>query len=465
MAKISPKKIPMREQPAKERVRNFNEVPFGYSIEEAVQEAKRCIQCKNPGCIAGCPVEIDIPGFIKFISEKKFKEGINLLKEKNILPAICGRVCPQEEQCEKVCVVGVKNEPVAIGRLERFLADWEREQGEIEIPPKPKSSGKKVAIVGAGPAGITAAADLVRWGHKVDMFEALHQPGGVLVYGIPEFRLPKEIVFGEIDYLKKLGVRLFTDSVIGKVKSIDELLKEYDALFLGTGAGLPWFLEVPGENLNGIYSANEYLTRANLMKAYLFPKYKTPIVKGKRVATVGGGNVAMDCARTALRLGAEKSIIIYRRSKNEMPARNEEIHHAEEEGVVFQLLSNPAAFHRNEQNWVTEVECIRMKLGEPDDSGRRRPVPIPNANFRMPIDVAVIAIGNSPNPLIPSTTPDIETGKWGNIIADPETGKTSKKGVFAGGDVATGAATVILAMGAGKKAARGIDEFLQTGVW
>jgi len=455
----------MREQPAKERIRNFNEVPFGYSIEEAVQEAKRCIQCKNPGCIAGCPVEIDIPGFIRLIAEKDFKEGINLLKEKNILPAICGRVCPQEEQCEKVCVVGVKNEPVAIGRLERFLADWEREQGEIEIPPKPKSSGKKVAIVGAGPAGITAAADLVRWGHKVDMFEALHQPGGVLVYGIPEFRLPKEIVFGEIDYLKKLGVRLYTDSVIGKVKSIDELLKEYDALFLGTGAGLPWFLEVPGENLNGIYSANEYLTRANLMKAYLFPKYKTPIVRGKRVATVGGGNVAMDCARSALRLGAEKSIIIYRRSRNEMPARDEEIHHAEEEGVVFQLLSNPAAFHGNKKNWVAEVECIRMKLGEPDDSGRRRPVPIPDANFRMPIDVAVIAIGNSPNPLIPSTTPDIETGKWGNIIADPETGKTSKKSVFAGGDVATGAATVILAMGAGKKAARGIEEYLQTGVW
>lgn len=465
MAKISPKKTPMREQPAKERIRNFNEVPFGYSIEEAVLEAKRCIQCKNPGCIKGCPVEIDIPGFIQLIAEKDFKGGINLLKGKNILPAICGRVCPQEEQCEKVCVVGVKNEPVAIGRLERFLADWEREQGEIETPPKPKSSGKKVAVVGAGPAGITAAADLVRWGHKVDMFEALHQPGGVLVYGIPEFRLPKEIVFNEIDYLRKLGVRLFTDSVIGKVRSIDELLKEYDALFLGTGAGLPWFLEVPGENLNGIYSANEYLTRANLMKAYLFPKYKTPIVRGKRVATVGGGNVAMDCARSALRLGAEKSIIIYRRSRNEMPARDEEIHHAEEEGVVFQLLSNPAAFHGNDKNWVTEVECIRMKLGEPDDSGRRRPVPIPDANFRMPIDVAVIAIGNSPNPLIPSTTPDIETGKWGNIIADPETGKTSKKGIFAGGDVATGAATVILAMGAGKKAARGINEFLQTGVW
>ncbi len=465
MAKVSAKKTPMREQPPKERIHNYDEVPFGYSPEEAVLEAQRCIQCKKPGCIAGCPVEIDIPGFIKHIAEKNFKEGINLLKEQNILPAVCGRVCPQEEQCEKVCVIGVKNEPVAIGRLERFLADWEREQGEIEIPPKPKPSRKKVAIVGVGPAGITVAADVVRWGHKVDMFEALHQPGGVLVYGIPEFRLPKEIVFREIDYLRKLGVRLFTDSVIGMVKSIDELLKEYNAIFLGTGAGLPWFLEVPGENLNGIYSANEYLTRANLMKAYLFPKYKTPIVKGKRVVTVGGGNVAMDCARTALRLGAEKSVIVYRRTRKEMPARDEEIHHAEEEGVIFQFLSNPAAFHGDKRNWVREVECIRMKLGEPDDSGRRRPVPIPDANFRMPIDVAIIAIGNSPNPLIPSTTPDIETGKWGNIIADPETGKTSKKGVFAGGDVATGAATVILAMGAGKKAARGIDEFLQTGVW
>lgn len=460
MAKVSPTKTPMREQPPEVRIHNYDEVPFGYSPEEAVLEARRCLMCKNPKCIAGCPVEIDIPGFIQFIAEKKFKEGINLLKEKNILPAICGRVCPQEEQCEKECILGVKNEPVAIGRLERFLADWEAEKSEIELPPKPKSTGRKIAIVGAGPAGITAAADLVRLGHAVDMFEALHQPGGVLVYGIPEFRLPKAIVFREINYLEKLGVRLLTNYVIGKIKSIDELLKEYDAVFLGTGAGLPWFLNVPGENLNGIYSANEYLTRANLMKAYLFPEYKTPIIKGKRVATVGGGNVAMDCARTALRLGADKSIIIYRRSRNEMPARNEEIHHAEEEGVIFQLLSNPAAFHGGENNWVKEVECVRMKLGEPDESGRRRPVPIPDANFRMPIDVAVIAIGNSPNPLIPATTPDIETGKGGNIITDPETGMTSKPGVFAGGDVATGAATVILAMGAGKIAARGIHQYV-----
>jgi glutamate synthase (NADPH/NADH) small chain len=450
----------MREQPASERVRNYDEVPFGYSPQEAILEAKRCLMCKKPKCIAGCPVEIDIPGFIQFIVDEDFKGGIGLLKEKNILPAICGRVCPQEEQCEKECILGVKNEPVAIGRLERFLADWEAEQGAAELPPKPKSTGKKIVIVGAGPAGITAAADLVRMGHKVDMFEALHEPGGVLVYGIPEFRLPKSIVFREINYLERLGVRIFKDHVIGMIKSIDELLEEYDAVFLGTGAGLPWFLNVPGENLNGIYSANEYLTRANLMKAYLFPKYKTPIVKGKVVVTVGGGNVAMDCARTALRLGAEQSIILYRRSRQEMPARNEEIHHAEEEGVNFRLLSTPAAFLGDERNWLREVECIRMELGEPDESGRRRPVPIPDANYTMPIDVAVIAIGNSPNPLIPNTTPDIETGKWGNIVTDPETGKTSKPGVFAGGDVATGAATVILAMGAGKVAARNIHEYV-----
>ena len=450
----------MREQPPGERIKNYDEVPYGYSPEEAVIEAERCLQCKNPKCIEGCPVEIDIKGFIEFIAEKKFKEGVTLLKEKNILPAICGRVCPQEEQCEIKCIVSIKNEPVAIGRLERFLADWERENEEIEIPSIPKYTGKKVAIVGAGPAGITAAADLIRLGHKVDIFEALHQPGGVLVYGIPEFRLPKAIVFKEIDFLKQMGVRLFTDSVIGMIKSVDELLNEYDAVFLGTGAGLPWFLEIPGENLNGIYSANEYLTRANLMKAYLFPKYKTPIIRGKRVATVGGGNIAMDCARTALRLGAEKSIIVYRRSRTEMPARDEEIKHAEEEGIIFKFLSNPAAFHGDKNNWVKEVECVQMKLGEPDDSGRRRPVPIPDANFRMPVDVVIIAIGNSPNPLVPSTTPDIQTGKWGNIITDPKTGKTSKPGVFAGGDVATGAATVISAMGAGKIAARGIHEYL-----
>ena len=455
----------MREQPPEERIRNFDEVPYGYTPEEAIEEALRCLQCKNPACIQGCPVEIDIPGFINFIAENKFRDGIVRLKEKNIMPAICGRVCPQEEQCEQVCIVGKKNEPVAIGRLERFLADWERSQGEMDIPRIPAPTGKKIAIVGAGPAGITAAADLARLGHHVEIFEALHEPGGVLVYGIPEFRLPKAIVFKEIDFLKKLGVKLHTDTVIGKIKSIDELLKEYDAVFLGTGAGLPWFMNVPGENLNGVYSANEYLTRANLMKAYLFPKYKTPIIKGRRVATVGGGNVAMDCARTALRLGAEKSILIYRRAREQMPAREEEIHHAEQEGVIFKLLSNPAAFHGSENGWVKEAECIKMKLGEPDESGRRRPVPIEGANFKVQVDVVIIAIGNSPNPLIPSTTPDIESSKWGTVITDPKTGKTSKKGVFAGGDVATGAATVILAMGAGKIAARGIHEYLKTGVW
>lgn len=465
MAKVSPVKVPMREQPPEERIRNFQEVPYGYTPEEAVLEAQRCLQCKNPTCMEGCPVEIDIPGFIGFIKEQRFREGISKLKEKNILPAICGRVCPQEDQCEKYCVMGKKFQPVAIGRLERFLADWERQQGELEIPAMPSPTGKRVAVVGSGPAGITAAADLARLGHEVVIFEALHEPGGVLVYGIPEFRLPKEIVFKEINFLKTLKVALYTDYVIGKIKTINELLKEFDAVFLGTGAGLPWFLKIPGENLNGIYSANEYLTRTNLMKAYLFPRFKTPIVRGRKVATIGGGNVAMDCARTALRLGAEKSILIYRRAREQMPAREEEIHHAEQEGVIFRFLANPVAFHGNENGWVKEAECIRMKLGEPDDSGRRRPVPVVGSNFRLPIDVAIVAVGNSPNPLISSTTPDIEVTKWGTIKTDLLTGKTSKKGVFAGGDVASGAATVILAMGAGKIAARGIHEFIQSGKW
>ncbi|PIP55307.1 MAG: glutamate synthase (NADPH), homotetrameric [Bacteroidetes bacterium CG23_combo_of_CG06-09_8_20_14_all_32_9] len=465
MAKSSPKKTPMREQPPKERIKNYNEVPFGYSPEEAVIEAERCIKCKKPSCIEGCPVEIDIQGFIALIAEKKFKEGISLLKKKNILPALSGRVCPQETQCEQKCVLGVKNEPVAIGRLERFLADWEREKGEIEVPPIPEWTGKKVAVVGSGPSGITVAADLAQTGHKVDLFEALHQPGGVLTYGIPEFRLPKAIVLKEIDSLKKMGVNIYLNSVIGQIKSLNELLKEYDAVFLGTGAGLPWFLEVPGENLNGIYSSNEYLTRSNLMKAYLFPKYKTPVIKGKRVATVGGGNVAMDCARTALRLGAEKSIIIYRRSRTEMPARSEEVHHAEEEGVIFQFLSNPCAFIGDKNNWVREVECVRMKLGDPDASGRRKPVPIPDANFRMPIDLAIIAIGNSPNPLIPSTTPELQLNKNTSVVINPANGRTSIKGVFAGGDIVRGGATVILAMGDGRIASKGINEYLQTGIW
>lgn len=461
MARVSKKKIPMREQPPKERIKNFDEVPFGYSPEEAVAEAKRCLQCKIPACVKGCPVEIDIPGFIKAIASEDFKLAIKILKEKNVLPAICGRVCPQEEQCEKVCTIGKVGEPVAIGRLERFAADWEAEQGEIELPPKPKSTGKKVAVVGSGPAGLTVAGDLAKIGHEVVIFEALHKPGGVLMYGIPEFRLPKTIVEREIDYVKKLGVKIITSFVVGKIKKIDELLEEYDAVFIGAGAGLPWFMDIPGENYCGIYSANEYLTRVNLMKAYLFPEYSTPIIRGKRVAVIGGGNVAMDAARTALRLGAEHSMIIYRRSRKELPARIEEIARAEEEGVEFHFLTLPVAYHANENGWVSAMECIKMRLGEPDSSGRRRPIPIEGSNFCIPVDVVVVGIGQSPNPLIPQTTPGLKVGKHGNIITDEKTGKTSKEGVFAGGDIATGAATVILAMGAGRIAARSIDQYIK----
>lgn len=465
MPKIQPTKTKMREQPPKERIHNNLEVPYGYSEEEAINEAKRCLKCKKPLCVAGCPVEIDIPGFIAFIAEGEFRKAIGVLKEKNVLPAVCGRVCPQEEQCEKICVLSKKMEPVGVGRLERFAADWEAKQGDSELLPKAKSTGKKVAVVGSGPAGITVAGDLIQMGHDITMFEALHEPGGVLVYGIPEFRLPKRIVAGEVDFLCRMGVELKKNFVVGTAMTIDELFQEFDAVFLGTGAGLPWFMDIPGENLNNIYSANEYLTRANLMKAYLFPEYDTPIACGKRVATVGGGNVAMDSARTALRLGAEKSFIIYRRSRVEMPARDEEIHHAEEEGVIFNLLTNPVAYYGDGNGNVKEVECIRMELGEPDSSGRRRPVPLEGSNFRIPVDVVVVSIGNSPNPLIPNTTPGLEISKWGTIIIDEETGKTSKKGVFAGGDVATGAATVISAMGAGRKAARAIHRYLKDGKW
>ncbi len=364
-----------------------------------------------------------------------------------------------------MCVLGKKMEPVGIGRLERFAADWEARQGDSELLPKANPTGKRVAIVGSGPAGITVAGDLIQLGHDVTMYEALHEAGGVLIYGIPEFRLPKKIVAREVEFLCRMGVKLVKNFVVGMAMTVDELLEEYDAVFLGTGAGLPWFMNIPGENLNNIYSANEYLTRANLMKAYKFPEYDTPIARGKRVATIGGGNVAMDSARTALRLGAEKSFIIYRRSRTEMPAREEEIHHAEQEGVIFNLLSNPVAYHGDENGNVKEVECIRMKLGEPDSSGRRRPVPIEGSNYRIPVDVVIISIGNSPNPLIPNTTPDLEVSKWGTIVIDEETGKTSKRGVFAGGDVATGAATVISAMGAGRRAARAIHQYLIDGKW
>ncbi|KPK71950.1 dihydropyrimidine dehydrogenase [candidate division WOR_3 bacterium SM23_60] len=463
--KIIPKKTPMREQPAKERIRNYDEVPYGYSEQEAIQEAARCLQCRKPTCVQGCPVEIDIPRFIDFIAKGDFPSAIKRLKEKNVLPAVCGRVCPQEDQCEKLCVLAKKFEPVAIGRLERFAADWEAQRGETSIPTKPRPTGKKVAIIGAGPGGLTVAGDLVSAGHAVTIFEALHRPGGVLVYGIPEFRLPKAIVYGEVDYLVKCGVQLVLDFVVGKTATIDQLLEEYNAVYIGTGAGLPWFMNIPGEQLNGVYSANEYLTRANLMKAYLFPEYDTPIVRGKRVAVIGGGNVAMDCARTALRLGADEVHIVYRRSHKEMPARDEEIHHAEQEGVIFDILTLPVKYIGDERSWVTHMECLKMKLGEPDSSGRRRPVPIEGSNFIAPVDTVVCAIGQSPNPLIPQTTPDLKVGKWGNIEVDPKTGKTSKKGCWAGGDVVRGGATVILAMGDGRIAARSIHEYLTTGKW
>jgi glutamate synthase (NADPH/NADH) small chain len=462
---IIPKKTPMPEQPPAERIKNYNEVPYGYTPEQAIAEAKRCLECARPLCVEGCPVNINIPAFLKLVAEGDFRGAINIIKETNALPAVSGRVCPQEEQCEGKCALSKRFESVAVGRLERFAADWEASQGTPPIPDLSAPTGKKVAVVGSGPAGITVAADLVRKGHHVSIFEALHEPGGVLVYGIPEFRLPKAIVRREVEYVCRLGVKLVKDFVVGAAETVDELLEEYDAVFLGTGAGLPWFLNIPGENLNGVYSANEYLTRANLMKAYRFPEYDTPIARGKHVATVGGGNVAMDSARTALRLGAEESIIVYRRSHEEMPARAEEIHHAEQEGIRFELLTTPVAFHADSNNWVKEIECIRNQLGEPDASGRRRPVPIKDSNFRIPVDVIVLAIGQSPNPLIPKTTPDLKTGKDGVVVIDNETGKTSKKGVFAGGDVATGGATVILAMGQGKKAAKAIDEYLKTGQW
>jgi glutamate synthase (NADPH/NADH) small chain len=466
MPKIVPTKTPMPEQAPGIRKRNYDEVALGYTPEQAIAEAKRCLNCKKPGCRDGCPVLVDIPGFLMLAADGQFSAAAKLIKQANALPAVTGRVCPQEEQCEGQCTLAKKYEPVGIGRLERFVADWEAAHNEVAVPPIAPPSGKRVAVVGSGPAGITVAADLAVLGHRVKMFEALHEAGGVLVYGIPEFRLPKAIVAREVNYVCSLGVELVKNSVVGRTYTVDELLEEYDAVFLGTGAGLPWFLNIPGENLNGVLSANEYLTRANLMKAYKFPEYDTPAIRARRVVTVGGGNVAMDSARTALRLGAESSTIVYRRSRAEMPARAEEIHHAEEEGVIFELLANPIALHSTDNSgWVREIECIRMELGEPDASGRRRPVPKPDSNFRLPADVVVISIGQSPNPLVPNTTPGLNVARGGVIVTDPETCKTSKRGVFAGGDVATGGATVILAMGAGKKAAKAIDEYLRTGAW
>jgi glutamate synthase (NADPH/NADH) small chain len=461
----------MPEQDPKERIHNVNEVPYGYDDGMAKTEASRCLQCKKAPCVTGCPVEIDIPGFVKAIYDGDYRAGIDIIKKTNILPAVCGRVCPQEEQCQKYCVVGksLKSTDLAvqIGKLERFLADWEMEKSETRMPVIKPATGKKVAIVGCGPAGLTVAADVRREGHDVTIFEALHKPGGVLIYGIPEFRLPKRIVMREVENLEKMGVEVKTNYVIGKVFTVDELLGEqgYDAVFVGTGAGLPMFMKIPGENLNGVYSANEYLTRANLMKAYSFPETDTPIADAKNVAVFGGGNVAMDSARTALRLGAENVYLIYRRSKTEMPARVEEVHHAEEEGVQMLLLQNPVRLIGDEDGWVRQVECIKMELGEPDDSGRRRPVPVEGSEFTIDIDTCIVAIGNSSNPLIPDTTPDIEVNKWGNITVDEATLKTSKKGVFAGGDIVLGAATVILAMGQGRKAAAAINDYLATGSW
>ncbi len=450
----------MPEQPPKERIKNFKEVPHGYSNETAIEEAKRCLQCKNKPCMDGCPVEIDIPGFINCIAQGDFEKAAEIIKAKNSLPAISGRVCPYENQCEGECTIKKIGEPVAIGRLERFIADYERGKG-VKIPKKAKSTGKKVAVVGSGPAGLTCAGDLAKMGHAVTVFEALHAPAGVLMYGIPEFRLPKKIVEAEVDYIKKLGVDIKYDIVVGKTITVDELLHDYDAVFIGTGAGLPRWLNVPGENLDGVYSANEFLTRVNMMKAYKFPEYDTPIKIGKVVATFGAGNVAMDSARTALRLGAEKSYIIYRRSEKEMPARDEEIGHAKEEGIIFKLLTNPKRFIGDDKGLLTQVKCIKMKLGEPDDSGRRRPIPIPGSEEKIDIETAIVAIGQSPNPLIPKTVKGLKIGKWGNIIADDD-GQTSIPGIFAGGDIATGAATVILAMGAGKRAARAIDKYVKS---
>ena len=455
----------MPEQTPAERIKNFNEVPQGYTAEQAMAEAQRCLECGRAECMNGCPVNVQIPAFLKLVAAGDFRGAITLVKDTNSLPAITGRVCPQEQQCEKTCTLAKRFEPVAIGRLERFAADWEAMQGDLPVPALPLPTGKKVAVVGSGPAGLTAAADLVKLGHHVTIFEALHEAGGVLVYGIPEFRLPKAIVRREVEYVCRLGAKLRKDFVVGNSATLNELLEEYDAIFLGSGAGLPWFLGIPGENLSGVYSANEYLTRANLMKAYRFPEYDTPIAHGRRVITIGGGNVAMDSSRTSLRLGAEESIIVYRRSREEMPARAEEIHHAEQEGVIFKLLATPVAIHGDDKGHVKELECIQNQLGEPDASGRRRPIPLQGSNFRIPADIVIMAIGQSPSPLIPKTTPDLKTAKDGVVTIDDETGKTSKKGVFAGGDVATGGATVILAMGQGKKAAKAIDEYLKTGQW
>ena len=454
------KKVPVREQDPKVRATNFEEVCLGYNEEEAREEASRCIQCKNPKCVKGCPVSINIPGFIKEVEEGNIEEAAKVIAQSSALPAVCGRVCPQESQCEGQCIRGIKGEPVSIGKLERFVADWSREHGIVPKAPE-KTNGKKVAVIGSGPSGLTCAGDLAKLGYEVTIFEALHEPGGVLTYGIPEFRLPKDgVVQPEIDNVRKLGVKIETNVIVGKSVTIDELLDEegFQAVFIGSGAGLPMFMGIPGENANGVFSANEYLTRSNLMKAFR-DDYDTPIVAGNKVAVVGGGNVAMDAARTALRLGAEVHVV-YRRSEAELPARAEEVHHAKEEGIIFDLLSNPIEILTDEKGWVNGMKCIRMELGEPDASGRRRPVEVKGSEFVIDVDTVIMSLGTSPNPLISNTTKGLDINKRRCIIAEESTGKTSKEGVYAGGDAVTGAATVILAMEAGRAGARGIDEYL-----
>ena len=456
------KKVPVREQDPKVRATNFDEVCLGYNKEEAMEEAARCINCKNAKCITGCPVSINIPAFIHEVKEGNMEAAYQVISQSSALPAVCGRVCPQENQCEGKCIRGIKGEAISIGKLERFVADWAKENGIKPTPAKEKN-GHKVAIIGSGPAGLTCAGDLAKMGYDVTIFEALHKAGGVLVYGIPEFRLPKDkVVAAEVENVKSLGVKIETNVIIGKSVTIDELLQEegFEAVFIGSGAGLPMFMGIPGEQANGVFSANEYLTRNNLMKAFR-EDYDTPIVHGKKVAVVGGGNVAMDAARTALRLGAEVHII-YRRSEAELPARAEEVHHAKEEGVIFDLLTNPVEIIADENSWVKAIKCVRMELGEPDASGRRRPVEVPGSEFEIEVDTVIMSLGTSPNPLISSTTIGLDTNKRKCIVADEEFGKTSKEGVYAGGDAVTGAATVILAMGAGKAGAKGIDEFIKS---
>jgi glutamate synthase (NADPH/NADH) small chain len=455
---------PMPEQAPEARRRNFDEVPLGYSREAAVAEAQRCLQCRKPACVSGCPVGIDIPGFVQLIAQERFTEAIRKVWSQNSLPAICGRVCPQEIQCEGECILGKKGEPLAIGNLERFAADLERAEGSGELPPVAAATGRKAAVIGSGPSGLTVAGDLLMKGHEVTLFEAFHKAGGVLVYGIPEFRLPKDIVAQEIHFLERLGLKIDVNQVVGKTITLDELFEDgYEAVYIGVGAGLPRFLNIPGENLIGIYSANEYLTRANLMKGYRFPEYDTPLAKGRNVVVLGAGNVAMDSARTAMRLGAERVRIVYRRSREEMPARVAEIHHAEEEGIEMYLLTSPVRFMGDESGRVTSMECIRMELGEPDDSGRRRPVPVGGSEFSLDCDLAVVAVGAGANPVLTQSDPEISLTKKGYIIADEETGKTTKPGVWAGGDIVTGQATVILAMGAGRAAADSIHKYLTWG--